>query len=65
MTDPCDGECMCSERRRLSWESPVEDLVAAIERHNPECVCWEKGGVCQHPDNCHCKALEPKEGEVW
>ena len=32
---------------------------------SPQGVCVERDGKCILGDDCRCKALEPKEGEVW
>lgn len=52
--------CGCDEC--LSWESPVEDLVDAIERHNPEGVCIERDGKCEREPCCKDKPEETTEG---
>lgn len=64
MTDPCDGECLCSKRRRLEWNSPVEEIVGAIEVHNPEGVCIERDGKCDRVPCCKDKPGETTE-EGW
>lgn len=63
MSDPCGGECMCSAKRRLDWKSPVEDWVAAINRHNPEGVCIEHEGECSRVPCCKSNPEETTEGD--
>jgi hypothetical protein len=61
MSHPCEGECMCSAKRRLDWKSPVEDWV---DRHNPEGVCIEHGGKCERVPCCKANPEETTE-EGW
>lgn len=44
-------------------EAPVEDWVAAINRHNPEGVCIEHEGECSRVPCCKSNPEETTEGD--